>query len=58
MTREEDFVKEIQNYPKKIRYDDLINILIDYPIPNPQSPKKYISIKYNILRKILINLNT
>ena len=33
MTREEeDFVKEIQNYPKKIRYDDLINILIDYHI--------------------------
>ena len=33
MTREEeDFVKEIQNYPKKIKYDDLINILIDYHI--------------------------
>ena len=33
MTREEeDIVKEIQNYPKKIKYDDLINILIDYHI--------------------------
>ena len=33
MTREEeDFFKEMQNYPKKIRYEDLINILIDYHI--------------------------
>ena len=33
MTREEeDFLKEMQNFPKKIRYEDLINILIDYHI--------------------------
>ena len=33
MTREEeDFYKEMKNYPKKIRYEDLINILIDYHI--------------------------
>ena len=33
MTREEeDFFNEMKNYPKKIRYEDLINILIDYHI--------------------------
>ena len=33
MTREEeDFYKELQQYPKKIRYEDLINIFIDYHI--------------------------
>ena len=33
MTREEeDFYKEMKNYQKKIRYEDLINILIDYHI--------------------------
>ena len=33
MTREEeDFFNEMKNFPKKIRYEDLINILIDYHI--------------------------
>jgi len=33
MTREEeDFYKEMQNFQKKIRYEDFINILIDYHI--------------------------
>ena len=33
LTREEkDFYEEMKNYPKKIRYEDLINILIDYHI--------------------------
>ena len=33
MTREEeDLFNEVKNFPKKIRYEDLINILIDYHI--------------------------
>ena len=33
MTREEeDFFNEMKNFPRKIRYEDLINILIDYHI--------------------------
>jgi len=49
MTREEeDFFNEMKNFPKKIRYEDLINILIDYHI---RVRKNYLK----NMRQILMN---